>query len=311
MKVFSNVNRLRRVDEVEFKLEKDMQILVENNLDELLGLSFVASEYSIKDYRFDTVAFDDDSNAFIIIEYKRGKNNSLVDQGYAYLSTLLEYKANLVLLYNEKFNKSKQIRDFNWSNSRIYFVSSKFTKYQTSATSFADMPFNLFEIKQYKNGIILFDEINKNDNISTKEINTTMNTKIEEVNKEIIVYTENMHLDNKSDEAIELYNEFKNRLFELGDVSLEIKKMYITFKIKIPIFQVVVMKNKLKIYIDSKYIDSVIILELGNSIRDVSNIGHWGSFNYEYIISSLDDIEDLVFYTRKILSNNIKELSYE
>ena len=142
-----NNNILKNVDEVSFKLEKDIQDVVEKNLEQLFSLDFVATEFPIENYRFDTVAFNKDSMSFVIIEYKRGKNESLVDQGYAYLYTLLNRKADFVLLYNDRFSKSCNIKDFDWSQSRIVFVSPQFTDYQKNATSFSKMAFELYEIK--------------------------------------------------------------------------------------------------------------------------------------------------------------------
>ena len=113
----------------------------------MFSLDFVATEFPIENYRFDTVAFNKDSMSFLIIEYKRGRNESLVDQGYAYLYTLLNRKADFVLLYNERFSKSCNIKDFDWSQSRIVFVSPQFTDYKKNATSFSKMPFELYEIK--------------------------------------------------------------------------------------------------------------------------------------------------------------------
>ena len=64
-----------------FKLEKNVQQLFEDNLNEIMGLQFVDTEYAVKDKRFDTVAFDEQNKSFVIIEYKRDKSTSVVDQG--------------------------------------------------------------------------------------------------------------------------------------------------------------------------------------------------------------------------------------
>ncbi|CAM1365456.1 conserved protein of unknown function [Tenacibaculum soleae] len=79
-----------------FKLEREIQSLFENNLKELMDLQLVKSEFSIKNKRIDTLAYDTQSNAFIIIEYKRSKNSSVVDQGFTYLSLMLENKADFI-----------------------------------------------------------------------------------------------------------------------------------------------------------------------------------------------------------------------
>ncbi|MGO3156393.1 MAG: hypothetical protein ACTIJT_12675, partial [Mesonia sp.] len=93
--------KISSVKEKPFKLEKEIQNLFELNLEELMGLQLVKSEFSIKNKRIDTLAYDPQSKAFIIIEYKRNKNISVVDQGFTYLSLMLENKADFIVEYNE------------------------------------------------------------------------------------------------------------------------------------------------------------------------------------------------------------------
>ncbi len=82
MQVFLNSNNaLAEVVEKPFKLERDLQILVEKNLKQLMELIAVRSEFSIRNGRIDTLAYDEQNKAFIIIEYKRDKNYSVIDQG--------------------------------------------------------------------------------------------------------------------------------------------------------------------------------------------------------------------------------------
>ena len=75
---------LTSIKEKPFKLEREIQILFESNLKELMELVLVKSEFSIKNKRIDTLAFDPETKAFIIIEYKRSKNISVVDQGWLF-----------------------------------------------------------------------------------------------------------------------------------------------------------------------------------------------------------------------------------
>ena len=95
-----NKSSLLDLREIPFKLEKEIQQLFEKNLFQITGLEFVKSEFSIQNQRIDTLAFDIENSAFVIIEYKRGHNYSVFDQGVAYLNTLLKYKADFVLEYN-------------------------------------------------------------------------------------------------------------------------------------------------------------------------------------------------------------------
>ena len=91
MILYSNqTGKLSEVKEKPFKLEKDIQKLFESNLCAIMGLELVKSEFTIKSKRIDTLAFDKQSGAFIIIEYKRDKSISVVTQGFTYLSLMLE-----------------------------------------------------------------------------------------------------------------------------------------------------------------------------------------------------------------------------
>ena len=107
-----NKNKLKRISKLDFKLEKDIQNITENNLREIFGLEYVRSEFQFNNLRLDTLAFDDISKSFVIIEYKKGLNFSVIDQGYAYLAILLNNKAEFILEYNEIMNKNLK-RDIN------------------------------------------------------------------------------------------------------------------------------------------------------------------------------------------------------
>jgi RecB family endonuclease NucS len=99
-------NKLNEIHESPFKLERETQGLFEANLAEVMGLKFVRSEFSIKNKRIDTLAYDEQAKAFIIIEYKRDKNVSVVDQGFTYLGLMLENKADFVLEHQGQLNST-------------------------------------------------------------------------------------------------------------------------------------------------------------------------------------------------------------
>ena len=55
----------------DFDYENEIQKLIENNLNTVFpNLEFLTTEYRIENLRPDSVAFDIESNAFVIIEYK-------------------------------------------------------------------------------------------------------------------------------------------------------------------------------------------------------------------------------------------------
>ena len=161
-------NNLKSVDVNQFKLEKEIQQLVENNTEELFGLEFVSSEFKIGEFRIDTLCFDKENNSFIIIEYKKGSSYSVIDQGYSYLSVMLNSKSDFILEYNESKEKQIKRNDVDWTQSKIIFVSPSFNSYQKNSVNFKDVPFELWEIKRFSNNII---SLNQHISKSTESIN--------------------------------------------------------------------------------------------------------------------------------------------
>lgn len=94
-------NKLEEIKEVSFTKELELHKLCESNLNGLFGLQFVRREFTLNNFRIDTLAFDNNTNSFVIIEYKNTRNFSVIDQGYAYLSLLVNNKSDFILEYNE------------------------------------------------------------------------------------------------------------------------------------------------------------------------------------------------------------------
>ncbi|MGO2294173.1 MAG: DUF5655 domain-containing protein [Psychroflexus halocasei] len=282
-------NSINSLKEKPFKLEKEIQQLFETNLSELMDLHLVKSEFSIKNKRIDTLAFDPETKAFIIIEYKRSKNISVVDQGFTYLSLMLENKADFIVEYNETLKANLKRSEVDWSQTRVVFVS----------TNFKDIAIELWEVKRYENNLISVNQIKKSKAAESIKPITSSNSKLESVTKEIKVYTEEDHLDNKSDEVIELYEEFKEAILNLADdIEIEPKKLYIAFKKDKNISDIVILKKGLKLFIN---------LQIGQLedpkglMRDVSKTGHWGNGDYETIIKSTKDLEYIMSLIKQTL----------
>ena len=266
-----------------FKLEREMQTLVEQNLTTLLGLELVRSEFSISTFRIDTLAFDNTTNAFVIVEYKRDRNFSVIDQGYAYLSTMLNNKADFILEYNEGMAKTLQRNSVDWTQSRVLFVAPSFTSYQRQAINFQDMPIELWELKRYENGFMGFNKI-KSDGASEsiQTLSSSATSPIREVSKEIKVYTEEQHLEGKPENIRDLYRRLKEHIMALGDVELKPTKLWLGFKTTRNFVDIHLLNSALKLWLNMPSGELNDPLSLA---RDVSNVGHWGNGSYEVKIT--------------------------
>lgn len=87
-------------------LEKELQTLIENNLQTFFGVTFLKSGYTITNGRMDSIGIDE-NNCPVIIEYKRSVNENVINQGLFYLDWLLDHKANFQLLVEEVLGKEK------------------------------------------------------------------------------------------------------------------------------------------------------------------------------------------------------------
>ena len=303
MSIFKLEKQLNLIKELPFKLEKDIQTLVEKNIGTLLNLEFIRSEFSLNNFRIDTLAFDKETKSFIIIEYKRDKNFSVIDQGYAYLSLMLNNKADFILEFNESKQSTLKRSDVDWSQSRVIFISPQFTNYQREAINFKDLPIELWEIKRFENSTISFEQVQKTSAKDSIKTISRSDKLVEEVNKEVKVYTEQDHFQKVDPEAIELYENVKDRLMSLADnITIQAKKQTIDFRVGNNIFCDVVLQNKkLKIYVNLK---SGSLQDQKNVARDVSNVGHWGNGSYEIKLTDLEDIDYIISLLKQSLRKN-------
>ena len=303
MALYKIDKKLTHIKDVSFKLEREIQRLTEENLDVLLNLDFIKSEFSFSNFRIDTLAFDNELKSFAIIEYKRDKTFSVIDQGYAYLSLMLNNKADFILEYNESKSKSLKRNDVDWSQSKVIFVSPSFTSYQREAINFKDLPIELWEVKKFENNTLSFEQIQKTTaKESIKTISKT-NEIVEKVSNEIVVYSEQDHLQKVEIETLELYDQLKERILSMDDnISIHPKKQTISFNVHKSIFcDIVLLSSRLKIYLNLK---SGNLKDSKNVARDVSNVGHWGNGSYEIKLSDNEDIDYILSLINQSLKKN-------
>jgi len=292
-----NKGNLERIDKIDFKLEREIQKITEENLELIFGLNFVKSEFQLNNLRMDTLAFDKETRSFVIIEFKRSSNFSVIDQGFAYLALLLNNKADFILEYNESKDITLGRNDVDWSQSRVIFVAPQFTRYQRQAIDFKDLPIELWEVTKYKNENILFNQLKAS---RSSESITKLSSKseiVQKVSDEVKVYTEEDHLLNVSDEIKELYDELKQRICLLGEeVEIKPTKLYLAFKSGTNFTDITLQRDKIKIWFN---LHKGQLDDPRDISKDVSNVGHWGNGDYEVIIKPDDDLDYLMTLIRQ------------
>jgi predicted transport protein len=300
MKIYTtDGTNFTEVHEQPFKLEREIQTLFEANLNAVMGLRYVRSEFSIKNKRIDTLAFDEQVNAFVIIEYKRDKNVSVIDQGFTYLGLMLENKSDFVLEHQSQLNSRLMVNDVDWTQTRVAFVSTSFTENQIQATNFKDIAIELWEVRRYSNATVSINAVKKSRSATSIKPLTQRNTELKAIADEIKVYTEEDHRAASNDDVYELYETFRNAILQLADdIEVKPQKFYIAFKKNGNIACIQLQKRNLKIHIGAKWghID-----DARGLAKDVSSIGHYGTGDYELQVDSDKDIEYIMSLIKQLV----------
>lgn len=295
---------LSEIKETKIAKEKTLQSITEKNLGLIFGLELVCSEFSVGDYRLDTLAFDQENKSFVIIEYKRSENRSVIDQGYAYLGKMLDRKADFVLQYNNVKQKSYQIKDVDWAQSRILFVSSAFNNYQVGSLIFNDLPISLWEVKSYMSGHISYRRIDKSGSKASIKKLGSKNSKIADVVKKVVVYTEEDHLIKANDDICELYESLRDLMLSRWHFSVEPKKLYIAFKLNKNIVDVQIQQKQLKLTVN---IPQGRLSDNMNIAQDVKGKGKWGNGDYQIVIKDDNHLSYIVNLVEQAVHYQNKE----
>lgn len=114
--------------------ERRLQELVEADMETLLGVRFLASEYSTGPRhggRIDSLGIDENGSP-VIVEFKVGRDAGVVNQGLFYLSWLTDHRAEFQLLVHERLGAAAAAQVL-WSTPRLICVAESFTRYDVHA----------------------------------------------------------------------------------------------------------------------------------------------------------------------------------
>ena len=296
-------NKLLKQDK--FKLEKDLQIFIENHIPDILGeeYEFVCTEFTVGDFRIDSLAFNKETKSFIIIEDKKVENKSLVDQGLTYLKLLRDRKADFILKYNAIKGTNYNINDIDISQSKVIFFSPYYNKYQIYSSDYQNIPFELYKVTKYEDDIVDIEKIEKTskermDNSIFSELLTPKDNK-----EEIKVYTEEDLFAPCTENVKNVYYTLKDIILSLGDIDIDVKKRYIAFKGIRNIVDVIFNNTDIKLMINMK---KGTLIDPYNIAIDVSEKGHHGNGDYRVYIRNTDDIDKVLPLIKQSLEINKK-----
>jgi len=277
IKIFKIQNQtVNEIKGTSVALEKSLQDLMEKNLEEILGIRFLATEYTTgKTHggRIDSLGIDE-NGCPVIIEYKRAMNENVINQGLFYLDWLMDHQAEFKLLVLEKLGEKEEI---DWSAPRLLCIAGDFTKYDEHAVQQINRNIELIRYRKFGEDLLLLDLVNASSAQNGPSIRG--------------VKTVSDHLAQADKDQKDRFEVLKDFLTGLGDdVQMKTLKHYFAFK-RIKNFACAEIHTQTKqILVYVKVDPDSITLEKGFT-RNMKNIWHFGSGDLEITISSDDDLE--------------------
>lgn len=304
---------VRKLAAKDIDLEKHLQALFESNLDELLNIVFLAHEYPTSfGGRIDTLGIDKGGSP-CIIEYKRGQNDSVINQGLSYLRWLLDHKADFEKLVSESPHLQleevvaeqdlrngeavpvmrKRTQAIDWDSPRVICIAESYNKFDLDTADFLPITVELFRYRIYDDNILYLEPENyQKVKVSTSGIIKKSKQGKEKQERLQKTYTVDEHLSKKNKETVRLFQALREKILAIDEtIKEEAMKFYVAYKLATNFVDIVVYQYGLKIYLNVKSGQLNDPQHLARDLAKPQPIGHYGNGDYEVKLENIADIE--------------------
>jgi len=290
-----------------FKLEKEIQKLIENNLETVFNCRFIATEFSTGNEhagRIDSLGLSEDNNP-VILEYKKVESSELVNQSLYYLSWIKDHRGDFQIAVNKALSKNV---DVDWSDIRVICIAPGYKKYDLHAVQMMGANIELWQYKLYENGTLYLEEVFRRATsaICVEAIQQGKNPVMVEAGKKAALtrangsYTIEEHLSNLDKNIEQLFNDLRDYIMNINESIEETpKKFYIAYKISQNFICIETRKNKLVLYLKL----NPQIIQIPKNGRDVSDVGHYGTGDFELTLSNNEDFNNAKEYIMSAYEN--------
>jgi len=291
-------DKLSAVEQKNFALEKDLQSLIEKNLETVFNCRFIASEFSTGAQhagRIDSLALSEEDNP-VIIEYKKIESSELINQSLFYLHWIQDHKGDFEIAVQKRLGSGVKV---DWSDVRVICIAPNYKKYDLHAVQVMGANIELWKYRLFSNNSLYLEEVfHTAKAVSTSAVTTEnryKNPVMVEAGKKAALtratttYTFDERLNGKSDEIQELTAIIREFIIGLDESIEEVpKKFYVAYKISQNIACMEVKGKNVKLFLKLKPAD---IPEDTKNYRDVTSIGHYGTGDVEFTVSSESEFE--------------------
>ena len=147
-----------------FQKERGLQDLFETHLHSLTGIDFLASEHSTGQRhkrRIDTLGIDADGCP-VVIEYKRHRDQNIINQGLDYLDWLEDHPAAFRELVRNKLGRERE-KAINFKGSWLLCVAGAFPRQDVVAAGNSRRRIGLLRYRRYDEAYITLEWVFSGD----------------------------------------------------------------------------------------------------------------------------------------------------
>jgi predicted transport protein len=271
------------VKRTDFANEKELQTLLENNLQEVFGCRFVGSEFttgSVHSGRIDSLALSEDGNP-VIIEYKKTEDSKLINQALFYLDWIKDHKGDFELAVQKTLGNVV----VQWEQIRVICIAPSYDRYALHAVKHMGVSLELWKYSKYDNGTLELEEVFRSADGPKKSGRGDSKARTTSAPEKTNVSFD-YHLAKAAPEIQSLVQDLSDFLCSLELVAEVPQKQYIAYKVGKNIATMEVQKKRAILYLPLSYDSS-----MPDSTRDLTGVGHWGTGDLEVKVSSADDLE--------------------
>ncbi len=270
-------------------IEKSVQTQFEVNLEALLGVRFLASEFTITSGRIDTLGLDE-NGCPVIIEYKRASNENVINQGLFYLDWLMDHRKDFQWLVLGKIGKM-EAETVDWSAPRLICIAGDFNRYDEHAVKQMQRNIELIRYRRFGSDLLMLDLV-----AATSVKGSPAIPIVEEVNTgagqaPVKYKTISAVIEELEPALLDRFEALRAYVTALGDdVQETTLRYYVAFK-RIKNFACVEFRpTDGRILLFVKVDPASLTLEAGFT-RDVSKIGHFGTGDLEITLAKPEDLD--------------------
>lgn len=281
-------------------IEKSLQQIFEANLETLLGVRFLATEYStgpVHGGRIDTLGLDEDGSP-VIIEYKRTLNENVINQGLFYLDWLMDHRREFQWLVMDVLGR--EVADtVEWGAPRLLCIAGDFTRYDNHAVKQIARNIELLRYRRFGSDLMMIELVHaptttsrtltalRPGPVATEESEASVAAESRDSRRSDLI---SYRLQNASAETRDVWDAVIAIVQSLGDdVQVKELKLYYAAKRLKNFCCLEVYPNKRIVLAYLRLDPSSISLESGFT-RDMRGIGHFGTGDLEVRMSSLEDV---------------------